>query len=153
MAEAHVYDKAKYHYGGNYPDDLPKEQAFVHTGMFLGWILDNDLYDSDFWQNEAGYIASFKAREMTGAKVYGYACDGALVDELLNAEGNAFARQYFDFEHGKYVDDYDEVLGDDLPSLYHVEDTWENYERIARRISARFAEWKQTSAGCLRRRA
>jgi len=35
MREAIVYDKAKWHYGGDYPKDLPIEQAFVHTGMFL----------------------------------------------------------------------------------------------------------------------
>ena len=60
MTNSYVYDKAKYHYGGNYPDDLPDEQAFVHTGMFLGWILDHDLYAPQFWEDSAGYIASSK---------------------------------------------------------------------------------------------
>ncbi len=146
MAEPHVYDKAKYHYGGEYPDDLPEEQAFIHTGMFLGWMLDHDLYDRDFWQDVAGYIASFKAREMTGAQVSEHACDGVLMDEMLNAEGNAFAQSYFDFERGKYLQDYDELLVGDLPSTYHVEDTWDNYGVISKRISDRYAEWKRKEA-------
>jgi hypothetical protein len=146
MAESYVYDKAKYHYAGNYPEDLPEEQAFVHTGMFLGWILDHDLHDSDFWQDVARYVASFKSREMTGAQVYEYACDGVLLDEMLNAKGNSFAHDYFDFERGKYLQDYEELLVGGLPSTYHVEDTWENYEIIARRISSRYAEWKRTGA-------
>src|SRR5262245_20687641 len=33
----HVYDKAKYHYDGDYPKGLPRPQAFVHTGMLIGW--------------------------------------------------------------------------------------------------------------------
>jgi hypothetical protein len=145
MVEPYVYDKAKYHYGGNYPEDLPEEQAFVHTGMFLGWIVDNDLYSDWFKEEMEGYITAFKAREMTGAKVY-EECDGALVDDMLNEEGNAFAQAYFDFEKGKYIYDYEELLARGLSSTYHVEDTWENYEIIARRISDRYLEWKRNRA-------
>jgi hypothetical protein len=145
MAEPYVYDKAKYHYGGNYPEDLPEEQAFVHTGMFLGWVIDNDLYSNWFKEEMEGYIAAFKAREMTGAKVY-EECDGAFVDDMLNEEGNAFAQAYFDFEKGKYIYDYEELLARGLPSTYHVEDTWENYEIIGRRISDRYLEWKRKRA-------
>ena len=50
MAESIVYDKAKYHYDGNYPKDLPEKKAFVHTGMFLGWIIDQGLYSEEFAQ-------------------------------------------------------------------------------------------------------
>ncbi len=142
MIAPYVYDKAKYHYGGNYPADLPREQAFVHTGMFLGWIMDNDLYSEWFKGEMGGYIDAFKAREMTGAKVY-EECDGELDDEMLNEEGNAFAQDYFDFEQGRYVDDYDELLAHDLPSIFHVEDTWNNYKIIAQRISDRYVEWKR----------
>jgi hypothetical protein len=145
MTEPYVYDKAKYHYGGSYPDDLPIEQAFVHTGMFLGWLIDNDLYSEEFKEDMEGYIAAFKAREMTGAKIYEER-DGALVDDMLNEEGNAFAQAYFDFEKGKYLDDYDELLVQDLPSLFNVEDTWDNYTFIANRISDRYAEWKRKRA-------
>jgi hypothetical protein len=67
MPEPYVYDKAKYHYGGNYPEDLPEEQAFVHTGIFLGWVIDNDLYSDEFREDMEGYIAAFKARHITGA--------------------------------------------------------------------------------------
>ena len=145
MAEPYVYDKAKYHYGGNYPEDLPEEQALVHTGMFLGWVIDNDLYSDWFKEEMEGIITAFKAREMTGAKVY-EECDGALVDDMLNEEGNAFAQAYFDFEKGKYIYDYEELLAQGLPSTYHVEDTWENYEIITRRISDRYLEWKRKKA-------
>jgi hypothetical protein len=39
-----VYDKAKWHYEGDYPKDLPTENAFTHTGMFLAWLADTGLY-------------------------------------------------------------------------------------------------------------
>lgn len=98
------------------------------------------------YKGREGYIASFKAREMTGARVYEYACDGVLLDDMLNAEGNAFAHHYFDLESGEYIYDYEELLARGLPSTYHVEDTWDNYEVIARRISDRYAEWKRRDA-------
>ena len=35
-----IYDNAKSHFLGNFPDSLPIEQAYVHIGMYLGWIID-----------------------------------------------------------------------------------------------------------------
>lgn len=140
MIEYIVYDKAKYHYDGNYPKDLPAEKAFVHTGMFLGWIIEKGLYSDEFAQ-EAEQIELFKQHKITGTKVYEW-WDGALVDDMLNEEGNAFAQYYFDFQNGMYLNDYDELLASNLPSLYHVEDSWENYEKIKQRIDQRYKDWK-----------
>jgi hypothetical protein len=146
MAEPLVYDKAKYHYDGNFPDDLEPEQGFVHTGMFLGWIIDHDLYSDWFGPEMRGYISAFKSRDMTGAKVF-EACDGVLVDDMLTDEGNAFARDYFDFERGKYLADYSELLTKGLPSMYHVADTWPNYEKLKKRIDQRYRDWKGETSG------
>jgi len=146
MAEPFVYDKAKYHYDGNFPDDLEPEQGFIHTGMFLGWIVDHDLYSDWFGPEMCVYIRAFKDREMTGAKVF-EACDGVLVGDMLTDEGNAFARDYFDFERGKYLGDYSELLSQGLPSMYHVADTWPNYEKLKKRIDQRYREWKGETSG------
>jgi hypothetical protein len=43
--EPFVYDKAKCHYDGEFPQGLPHEQGFVHTGMFLGWVIDSEMYE------------------------------------------------------------------------------------------------------------
>lgn len=146
MAEPFVYDKAKYHYDGNFPGDMEPEQAFVHTGMFLGWIIDHDLYSNWFGAEMLGYISAFRNREMTGPKVFEL-CDGVLLDDMLTDEGNAFARDYFDFERGKYLRDYSELLTKGLPSLYHVADTWPNYEILKKRIDQRYRDWKAERPG------
>ena len=146
MADPYVYDKAKYHYDGNFPDDLEAEQGFVHTGMFLGWIVDHDLYSDWFGPDMRGYISAFKDRELTGAKLFEM-CDGVLVDDMLTDEGNAFARDYFDFERGKYLGDYSELLTKGSPSMYHVADTWPNYEKLKERIDQRYREWNGESSG------
>ena len=43
---------------------------------------------------------------------------------MLNDEGNQFAIDYFDFEKGLYLDDYDDVFLE-CDTLYQVQDTWE----------------------------
>jgi len=37
------YDDASWHYGGDFPDDLPDEAGATHTGMFLAWALLSGL--------------------------------------------------------------------------------------------------------------
>lgn len=136
-----VYDKAKWHYGGDFPSDLPEEQGFVHTGLFLGWIIDNNLYSQWFSEEMEKDISAFKSREITGPRVF-ESCDGVFIDEMLNDEGNRFTQDYFDFESGQYLQDYEELLCERLPSMYHVEDTWENYEKLKERIDYRYRKWK-----------
>ena len=142
MNEPIVYDKAKYHYGGDYPEELPIEQAFVHTGMFLGWVIDHNLFSEEFAEETGDLIAAFKSRRVTGREIYEH-WDGALVDDMLSDRGNEFARYYYNFDKGDFLNDYDEVLGADLPSLYHVEDTWENYEKMKERIDQRYKDWER----------
>jgi hypothetical protein len=35
------------------------------------------------------------------------------------------------------------ILGEALPSLYHVPDTWASYDRLAPVIAQRYDEWKR----------
>ncbi|MEO6456839.1 MAG: recombinase family protein [Chloroflexia bacterium] len=145
-----VYDKAKWHYRGDYPGDLPIEQAFVHIGIFFGWIIDHELYIKFYLDTHLKLIQliqAFKRRQTTGAKVL-EECDGALMDDMLSDEGNRFAQSYYK-DH--YVDDLSELF-DQLdvldtpkngePSLYHIKDTWENYKKIKNKIDQRYTEWK-----------
>ncbi len=141
MTSPIVYDKAKYHFDGKFPIDLPREQAYIHTGMYLGWIIDNNLCSEEFKNETIDEILQFKQKEITGTQIY-ISWDGALVDDMLNDEANAFSAYYFDFEKGQYLHDYEELLAKDLESLYHVKDSWENYYTLKSRIDERFREWK-----------
>ena len=133
----HVYDKAKYHYGSDCPTSLPEEKSFVPTGMFFGWLVEHRMVKEEYDPNTADFVA----RRITGPKLY-EAGDGCLIDEMLTDEGNRFAMAYFDFERGKYLADYQELLVKGLPSPYHVADTWENYDLIKKRIDERHVAWK-----------
>ncbi|MGN6118448.1 MAG: DUF7832 domain-containing protein, partial [Rhodanobacter sp.] len=37
------YDDASWHYGGDFPKDLPDEAGATHTGMFVAWALLSGL--------------------------------------------------------------------------------------------------------------
>ncbi len=140
MKTSFVYDKAKYHYGGDYPKDLSPKQAFVHTGLFLGWLIDNNLYNQNFIDEKS--VIKFKNREVTGPELFETELDGTLIEESLSEEGNKFAQYYFNFENGKYLKDYSELLSAKLPTMYHVKDTWNNYEKLSKKIDQRYADWK-----------
>jgi hypothetical protein len=142
MADTIVFDKAKWHFQGDFPKDLGEEQAYVHTGIFLGWIIDNELYSEDFAEENVKEIRKFKARKMTGPDVY-RAGDGVFLDDMLNEEGLAFTKAYFDFDKGKYLKDYEKILAADLPTTYHVQDSWENYDQLKPCIDKRFAAWRR----------
>jgi hypothetical protein len=136
------YDDASWHYGGDFPGDLPNAAGATHTGMFVAWALltglAGDIFISDF-QNE---LSKLRSRSLTPGRFFLNACDGKFSEEDLNEVGNSFAQAYFDFETGKYVADYDATLGGDLPTLYHVQDTWENFDRLKPLLDQRFAEWR-----------
>ncbi len=150
------YDDASWHYGGEFPDDLPDECGATHIGMFLTWCIDNDLI-SDFQIEESKEdIDKVKKRKLTGAKFLIENCDGTFTDEDLNEVGNQFAENYFesDTNFGKkfanYFDDYTYVFEqkaktDDFEyeTIYHIADTLENYLLIKPLIDKRFEQWKQ----------
>ncbi|MED0960939.1 hypothetical protein P4T59_14655 [Bacillus paramycoides] len=60
----------------------------------------------------------------------------------LQDVGNQFAMDYFDFETGIYLDDYDYIFPD-IDTLYDVKDTWENYFKLKEVIDARYVEWQK----------
>ena len=142
-----VYDKAKYHFEGEYPANLSRQQAFVHTGFFVGWLADHNLLSSDIITNFSEELRQFKERRITGPRLYEI-LGGVLDEGMLNQEGNRFAQFYFDFDKGRFVSDYLDLLASELPTFYHVSDTWSNYEQLAEKINERFHDWQisQSSA-------
>ena len=136
------YDDASWHYGGKFPKDLPPEAGATHTGMFVAWALLNglagEIYSTDF----PDQIPKLVSRSLTPGRFFLEACDGKFTDDDLNEEGNAFAQAYFDFEKGHYIADYEGSLGKSVPDLYHVEDSWENFDRLRPVLDRRLADWK-----------
>lgn len=135
-----IYDNAKNHFLGNFPDLLPIEQAYVHIGMYLGWVIENELYSPFFEEEASNQIFRFNRREIS-CTILSEIWDGYLGYELFNKTANMFT--YYYYAGGLYRNDYESLLVKDLPSIYHVTDSWENYSRIKTRIDLRFRDWKK----------
>ena len=139
------YDDASWHYGGDFPQDLPNEAGATHAGMFFVWALLHDLGGSLHVHDSPDDYAKLKSREFTPGEFFLRNCDGKLTDEDFNADGNGFAASYFDLESGAYIRDYMEILTKGLPSVYHVPDTWDSYDRLSPAINTAYEEWRKTS--------
>ncbi|MBO6620870.1 MAG: hypothetical protein JJ892_04470 [Balneola sp.] len=137
-----VYDKAKWHFDGEFPKELNNFQGYVHTGFYLTWIIENGLFDTngdDYLNSE---ISKVKKKELTGAEFFERNLDGVLMDDDLTELGNEFTYNYY--EKGNFLDDYSKTLGTDLPTLYHIQDNWENYEKFKPLLDKRFKRWEKS---------
>lgn len=134
------YDHSVEHLTDEFPDSLPMEQAYVHIGMYLGWVIENDLYSRYFEEQASTEIFRFKRKEIS-CTILSEIWSGYLTFEFLNKRGNNFTVFYY--ASGLYRQDYEEILGKDLPSIYHVDDTWPNYEKLKMRINMRYLEWSK----------
>jgi hypothetical protein len=139
-AKKTFYDNAKAHFLGNFPDSLPIEQAYIHIGIYLGWAIERKLYSEYFEEEASNQIFRFRRREIS-CTILSEIWDGYLGHEFFERQGNLFT--YYYYGGGLYRRDYEEILVKDLPSLYHVQDSWENYERMKARIDLRFGDWKK----------
>jgi hypothetical protein len=143
--KTNIYDKAAYHYGGDFPKELQREQAYVHIGMFLGWACSQNLLSETMELDHNSAIKQFFERNVTGPQLLRIA-GGILASDMLSLLGNAFAMDYFRYGHGAYLHDYADVLAKNYFSVYHVKDTWDNYQRLTRRIDQRYREWQEVES-------
>jgi hypothetical protein len=136
-------DKMNWHYGGDFPENLPTENGGTHIGMYLAWVINNELIGEMHVKESSASIESVKTRRMTGRDFLINECAGKFSKDDLNDEGLKFTRYYYgDDDMKDYIIDYLNVLAPDLESVYHVEDTWENYDKISNVMDSRFREWK-----------
>lgn len=135
------YDDASWHFGGDYPGDLPQKNAYTHIGVFLAWALINGLageLHTEEWPEE---IEAVKTRTMTGAEFLAKHCDGKFTDEDLTDLGNAFCAEFYENEYfERYINaaDPEEIY----ETVYHIPDTWETYDKVALDITQAFSKWK-----------
>jgi hypothetical protein len=74
------YDDASWHYGGDYPNDLPSEAAATHIGMFLAWAILRDLVGDLHIEESRESLERVRARQMTGREFLLKECDEKFTD-------------------------------------------------------------------------
>ena len=146
------YDDASWHYGGDFPKDLPREAGGTHIGMFVAWAMLNDLAGPIHTEDFPEELKELQNRETSPGKWFIVACDEKFTDEDLTEEGNLFARYYYADEDGlkqsnpNFLQDYESTFPQ-LESTYHVPDTWESYDKFAPVIARRFIKWRNSQRG------
>ena len=134
------YDKADWHYTEDFPNELDENQIYVHGGIFLAWAINHDLASKILIEHSDGKVEQVKQREITGSTLISW-WDGVLASNMFSDAGNAFAEWYFNNNNANYFSDYETHLSNKLPSMYHVEDSWKNYDKISIVIDNRYIEW------------
>ena len=136
-----AYDRMDWHYGSeDFPSELNNDNAGTHIGMFISWVIKRGLIGEFHLQDSIESISNVKSRKMTGTEFLKLECDEKFWDEDLNDIGNEFAKYYY--ESNIYYDDYDSILSGELPSIFHVNDSWENYDKLAVKLDEQFQSWQ-----------
>lgn len=144
------YDRADWHYGGDFPDDLEPVHGATHIGMFLGWAIKRGFVGELHTEEDADAVAAVRDGSLSGRDFLMERCDERLTAEDLDDEGNRFAAAYYD---ARYFEDCEACVGDGLSSLYHVEDSPANRAKVEAMLDQRFAVWRATSTQAAKLRA
>lgn len=135
------YDDAEYQFLAFTNEDTPMEWGGRVIAMYLAWALSRDLCSEQMH----GALAELQAGRSPVDLLFEY-CDGCLLDEFLNEEGNAFAAAYYEQD---YYQDFDAIFDGEYADTGHpaddalsIPDTPENVARVAAMLDQRFAQWK-----------
>lgn len=140
------YDDASWHYGAdNFPENLPEEAGGTHIGMYVAWAMLSGLGSAEMEEDSPELLERLRVRDITPGAFFMAACDGKFIDDDLNETGQQFTEEYFEEEPSEYLEDYGELFGDDVESLYEIADSWANYDRLKLVLDQRLAEWKENA--------
>jgi hypothetical protein len=132
-----AYDKAKWHFEGDFPKNLPITQGYVHIGFFLGWAVDRGFAGSLLVEDFTAELQQYRNGQISAPRLLEIT-DGVLDDQILSVEGNLFTSFYYD---DYYLAEY-HALFPEAKSTYHVEDTLKNILIVKQHLDLRYEAWK-----------
>lgn len=138
-----TYDRADWHYGGEFPEGLPPENGATHIGMFLGWAIKSGLVGDLRVEDSSDAVTAVRDGSLSGRDFLMQQCDEKLTDEDLSDVGNRFAKSYYD---ARYLEDYEACVGGGVGSLYEVADSAENRAQIEALLDQRLQAWRAAGA-------
>jgi hypothetical protein len=142
-----VYDNADYHTSEPADAEANAEWGAAHLGLFVAWAANHDLLTAALRKP----AAALKARSTRPLDWLFAHRDGRLAEADLTEAGNLFARYYYGTPteglragEGTYLEDFIATLkGGNETAL--VDDSWENYDRLAPIIDQRYAAFIRRS--------
>jgi hypothetical protein len=134
------YDDFQWHINEGFPKELDETGALTHIGMFMGWVIDNGFESALLRENFQRELRKFKKRKITGSEFLALCCDGRLTSDDLNEEANLFAQNYYATD--EYFNDYVSASDDNCETIFHEEDSWDNYYKIKKIIQEKDTQWR-----------
>jgi predicted DNA-binding WGR domain protein len=140
-----TFDKAKWHINEEFPEELDSFQSYVHTGMYICWLIEKGLTKHENPYDDKESLERLKVRVNSPANYYFEQMDGVFDCEGLTVQAKEFTKTYFDFEKGNYLNDYIKTLDptDELPTLFHIKDSWQNYDKLKQTLNQEYNNWKK----------
>ena len=103
------------------------DKAAIPMGMYLAWALNLGLLRQELVREHQQLITRVRMQDAKGSELL-MALGGNLDETLFSERANRFAGNYYP----RYMIDYASVFGRDP---YLVEDTWSNYDKIAKLLT------------------
>lgn len=103
------------------------DRAAGPLGVYLAWCANLDLLSDEVKQHFAGEVVRLRMRDLKPVEFLIKVTAGSLRNEHLNEAGLEFTERCY----AGYIDDYAAALNIEVSSVYDVEDSWENYDRVA----------------------
>ena len=133
-------DRADWHLNEDFPENLPEENCGTHVGMYINWVIDSNLIGEIHKEDSSEGIIDVKSKRITGRDFFFDYCDGKFWSDDLNSIGLLFTEDYY--SSNKYFEDYATTLDDGSESIFTIENSWENYQKIKIVIDRRFKDWE-----------
>jgi hypothetical protein len=126
------FDDVDWHEGSAAEAGQPREHAFAHIGVYLGWLIRHDLHDPRYFPPE--HLAGVKDGSMTGSDLADDV-DWKLLSDNMTSEGSDFTAARYD----AYFNRYNELLGEDADYRRSEDDSL--YRQVEPLIDELYAEW------------
>lgn len=135
------YDDAEYYFL-DFETDLPNENGGRHIGLFLEWAILRGLAGEAF----AEEADALRAGTTTGLDLLFEHCDGKLLDDDLNEEGNAFAVACYErFVFKDFIEAMNCAPDATVDAIFGADLTPQRRARVLWQLDRRYAEWRRGS--------
>ena len=98
----------------------------------MAWAISRKLVAERDDDNYVDWLERVLKREITGRDFLLRWCDGKLLSDDLNADGNAFAEHFYE---DSYMEYYSKLFklewAETADEFCSVEDTWSNFDKLA----------------------
>ncbi|MEO7433641.1 MAG: hypothetical protein ABIR62_16850 [Dokdonella sp.] len=131
------YDDAEYYFL-NFETDLPNENGGRHIGLFLEWAILRDLASAELTE----HASKLRSGETSGLELLFDQCDGKLLDDDLDDEGNGFAADYYEAHHLRdFVEAMNLRADAEIDAIFGADLTRQRRRRVLWQLDRRYSDW------------